>query len=127
MLAYTRGRLLKHQALVERDMETRDKWGANVKRERKVIATVPCLYSAYVEASRARQQQRATAVRTVVEIPALLIVAPGADIQEEDWIKEVVDAKEAQIVAGPFRVVGVEPIAAPSGGVDHIEIALERP
>lgn len=121
MLAYTFNSTLTQRALIERDEATADKWGAETKSERKVIAEVACLFSPFVQQSRSRSEERATPVRTIAEIPALLIVPVGTDVTERDWIKEVIDAKGARLIDGPFRVIGVVPYE------DHMELALERP
>lgn len=121
MLAYTFNSTLTQRALIERDEASADKWGAETKSERKVIAQVPCLFSPFVEQSRSRSAERADPVRTIAEIPALLIIPAGTDVTDRDWIKEVLDAKGNRLVEGPFRVVGVVPYE------DHMELALERP
>lgn len=121
MLRYTRQRTLRQRAILERDEETVNKWGAKEKAERMVVATVPCLWAPYVEASRARSATSATPERTISQVPALLLVPPGTDVAAGDWIKEVLTPAGAQLVAGPFRVIGVVPLE------DHIELSLERP
>jgi len=113
--------MLTQQALVERDESVVNELGAKVKAERNLVATIPCLFAPYEEESRSRTEEYATAARTVVEISARLMVLPDADVEELDWVKEVLTSKGTQLVAGPFRVVGVLPME------DHVELSLERP
>jgi hypothetical protein len=113
--------MLTQQAVIERDESVRNELGAKVKTERKVVATIPCLFAPFEEESRSRTEEYATAARTVVEVSVRLMVLPGADVKERDWVKEVLNSKGTQLIAGPFRVVGVLPLE------DHVELSLERP
>lgn len=122
MLPYTLARLLTQTAVLERDEATADKWGAETKAERKEYARVKCKFAPYVEQSRGRGQEKATSARTVSEVPALLIVARGTEVTEQKhWVGEVLDAKGAVLMTGPFRVIAVATFET------HMELQLERP
>ncbi len=116
MLPYTWDQVLVQKALIERDEAPRNKWGAETKAERVVVGEAPCVLAPFVEASRGRAEETATPVRTVAQIPALLIVPRDTDVAEKDWIKEIRDREGNQLVAGPFRVIGVIPYE------DHLEL-----
>lgn len=124
MLAYTLDRMLETQlAVIERQINLANKWGAMETEDWEVLPSVPCKFSWWhSESGRGTAREYAEPERKVNLRGGILIVALGTDVTDKDRVSSITDGEGNILIdTGPFRIVAVEQQAS------HLELSLYQP